>query len=125
VHGGAAVSVLVLLAVEAAAHMGTPKLAAVASAIPTGMPLALFSRVGSWLRSQAGAGPASGAVADFSDACLRGSIGTVAFAMAMRTVARRGGAWYWMVLAGYAAWLAAWWLVAILFEPSQAEKRDA
>merc|ERR1719245_489001 len=116
-YGSVVISILVLIGVEVAARSETPTLAAVAAAVPTGIPLALFI-----VSSKQGKKLGSAALTSFSDACLRGSVGTVAFALAMRAVARRGGTWPWMALAGYASWLATWWVTGILFESGLAEK---
>mmetsp|Transcript_54686 Transcript_54686/g.159550 ORF Transcript_54686/g.159550 Transcript_54686/m.159550 type:complete len:132 (-) Transcript_54686:108-503(-) len=106
-YGGIVISVVVLLAVELAARHGSPRLAAAAAALPTGMPLALFI-----VASRSGG--QQGQLVAFADACLRGTLGTVAFAGALALAARRGVGPAGLLLAGYAAWFATWWAVGIL-----------
>ena len=64
-----------LLAVEFAARRGSPQLAAVAAAIPTGTPLALLII--------ASKGGGQQALVQFSDACVRGIASSLGFAAAM------------------------------------------
>merc|ERR1712008_126931 len=104
-YGGVAISVLILLTVEFAARRGSPWLAAAASAIPTGIPLALFI-----VASKAGHQPQT--LVAFSDACVRGGLGTLAFTIAMAITARKAGC-IWMLAAGYAAWFAVWWVTSL------------
>mmetsp|Transcript_24660 Transcript_24660/g.48042 ORF Transcript_24660/g.48042 Transcript_24660/m.48042 type:complete len:129 (+) Transcript_24660:61-447(+) len=99
-YGGVIISVCILLAVEFAARRGSPWLAAAASSIPTGIPLALFL-----VASKAGN---QQALVAFSDACVRGGLGTLAFTIAMAITARKAGC-IWMLAAGYTAWFVIWW----------------
>ncbi|CAK9052800.1 unnamed protein product [Durusdinium trenchii] len=64
-YGGLVVSLLVLLTVEVASRSGQVQLAAVAAAIPTGLPLALCIVVSKSPRQEE--------LVEFSDAVLRGT----------------------------------------------------
>ncbi|CAE8633549.1 unnamed protein product [Polarella glacialis] len=88
--GAIVVSVLVLLAVELAARQGSPRLAAAAASLPTGLPLALFIVASkAWADGSASNSSVQAQLVSFSDAVLRGVASTFAFAIAMCCAARR------------------------------------
>eukprot|EP00929_Paragymnodinium_shiwhaense_P119909 TRINITY_DN91820_c0_g1_i1.p1 TRINITY_DN91820_c0_g1~~TRINITY_DN91820_c0_g1_i1.p1 ORF type:complete len:158 (-),score=29.24 TRINITY_DN91820_c0_g1_i1:531-941(-) len=105
-YAGVLISVLVLFAVEAAAAKGSPRLAAVAAAIPTGTPLALM------IVASKGGGQA--VLVQFADSVVRAIASTLAFGFAMLLVALRGGGPAAMLGAGVAGWFVTWNLLALL-----------
>eukprot|EP00930_Biecheleria_cincta_P052912 TRINITY_DN38214_c0_g1_i1.p1 TRINITY_DN38214_c0_g1~~TRINITY_DN38214_c0_g1_i1.p1 ORF type:complete len:147 (-),score=31.11 TRINITY_DN38214_c0_g1_i1:106-513(-) len=106
-YGGVVISIVVLVAVELAARQGSPRMAAVAASLPTGLPLALFIMSSkAWAAAGSSQTSVQATLINFSDAVLRGTLGTFAFAVAMSLAARRGLGVASMLACAYAAWLA-------------------
>eukprot|EP00913_Durusdinium_trenchii_P005574 g5194.t1 len=110
------VSLLVLLTVEVASRSGQVQLAAVAAAIPTGLPLALCIVVSKSPRQEE--------LVEFSDAVLRGTASTLAFAVAMALAARRAWGVLGMLLSGYTTWMITWKLLAWAAASAESRKVD-
>ena len=113
----ATISVIVLLAVSAAAHSGSSFLAAVFSTAPTGVPLSL------WLVHRAACATEDGhsmAIQGFLLACIKGAVALACFCVGALALLRvlhydqvTPPSWLLpsLLTAGYASWVGAWVLL--------------
>ncbi|CAE8637802.1 unnamed protein product, partial [Polarella glacialis] len=87
----------------------SPRLAAAAASLPTGLPLALFIVASkAWADGSASNSSVQAQLVSFSDAVLRGVASTFAFAIAMCCAARRELGVPGMLACGYTAWFVVW-----------------
>ena len=110
------VSVLVMLAVTAAAHSGSTILAAIFVTAPTGLPLSLWI-----LRRAAESSAAGGSLVDpFLVSCIKGSLALACFCMGALTLVRCAGdgraapSLAMLLAGGYGSWAAAWLLLGLM-----------